>query len=94
MPSAYAAIKGGIVGMTRLLATYYGPAGVRCNCISPGGVEDQQPDSFKRHYEALTPLRRMARPKDIVGAVVFLASEAGAYVTGQNIIVDGGWSAR
>jgi NAD(P)-dependent dehydrogenase (short-subunit alcohol dehydrogenase family) len=94
MPSAYAAIKGGVVSMTRLLATYFGPSGVRCNCVSPGGVEDGQAESFVRRYEALTPLRRMARPEDIVGAVVFLASDAGAYVTGQNLIVDGGWSAR
>jgi NAD(P)-dependent dehydrogenase (short-subunit alcohol dehydrogenase family) len=94
MPSAYAAIKGGIISITRLLATYYGPAGVRCNCVSPGGVEDRQADSFVEEYAALTPLRRMARPRDIVGAVVFLASDAGAYVTGQNLIVDGGWSAR
>ncbi len=94
MPSAYAAIKGGIVSITRLLATYFGPAGVRCNCVSPGGVEDRQPDSFRQRYEALTPLGRMAQPRDIVGAVVFLACDAGAYVTGHNLIVDGGWSAR
>lgn len=94
MPSAYAAIKGGIIGITRLLATYYGPQGVRCNCVSPGGVEDKQSGSFIDRYESLTPLGRMARPRDIVGAVVFLASDAGSYVTGQNLIVDGGWSAR
>ncbi|MRS12085.1 MAG: SDR family oxidoreductase [Actinobacteria bacterium] len=94
MPSAYAAIKGGIISITRLLATAYGPRGVRCNCVSPGGVQDQQAPSFVERYESLTPLGRMAKPADIVGAVVFLASDAGAYVTGQNIIVDGGWSAR
>jgi len=94
MPSAYAAIKGGVIGITRLLATYYGPKGVRCNCVSPGGVEDKQSSEFIDRYEKLTPLGRMAKPADIVGAVVFLASEAGAYVTGQNLIVDGGWSAR
>lgn len=94
MPSAYSAIKGGIIGMTRLLATYYGPRGVRCNCVSPGGVEDRQSESFIERYASLTPLGRMASPEDIVGAVVFLASRAGAYVTGQNIVVDGGWSAR
>lgn len=94
MPSAYAAIKGGVIGITRLLATYYGPSNVRCNCVSPGGVEDRQSGSFIERYATLTPLRRMAQPADIVGAVVFLSSAAGSYVTGQNIIVDGGWSAR
>ncbi len=93
-PTAYAAIKGGIIGFTRLLATYFGPAGVRCNCVSPGGVEDGQPGSFVEAYCARTPLGRMASPKDLAGPVVFLASDAGAYVTGQNLMVDGGWSAR
>lgn len=94
MPSAYSAIKGGVIGVSRLMATYFGPSNVRCNCVSPGGVEDKQLDSFISHYDALTPLKRMAQPRDIVGAVIFLASDAGSYVTGQNIIVDGGWSAR
>lgn len=94
MPSAYAAIKGGVISITRLLATRYGPAGVRCNCVSPGGVEDAQPTSFQEKYRSLTPLGRMAQSRDIVGPVVFLASDAGAYVTGHNLIVDGGWSAR
>lgn len=94
MPSAYAAIKGGVVSLTRLLATSYGPSGVRCNVVSPGGVFDGQPEPFVRRYEALTPLGRMADPIDLVGAVVFLASPASAYITGQNLIVDGGWTAR
>lgn len=94
MPSAYSAIKGGVIGMTRLLATYYGPHGVRCNCVSPGGIEDAQADSFRERYRALTPLGRMGTPDDIVGAIVFLASPAGSYVTGHNLVVDGGWSAR
>jgi NAD(P)-dependent dehydrogenase (short-subunit alcohol dehydrogenase family) len=94
MPSAYSAIKGGVVSMTRFLATYYGPAGVRCNCISPGGIEDGQPRSFVEQYEALTPLGRMGRPEDVVGATVFLASGAARYITGHNLVVDGGWTAR
>ena len=94
MPSAYAAIKGGVVSLTRLLATRYGPSGVRCNVVSPGGVFDGQPEPFVARYEALTPLGRMADPADVVGAVIFLASPASAYVTGQNLIVDGGWTAR
>ena len=67
---------------------------MRCNCLSPGGVEDNQAESFRSRYDELTPLRRMARPADIVGGVVFLASDAGSYMTGQNLIIDGGWSAR
>lgn len=94
MPSAYSAIKGGVITMSRFLATYYGPFGVRCNCVSPGGIEDGQPESFVRKYEELTPLRRMGVPEDVVGAVVFLASDAASYVTGQNLVVDGGWTAR
>ena len=68
MPSAYSAIKGGVLAMSRFLATYYGPFGVRCNCVSPGGIRDAQPDSFVKSYEGLTPLRRMGRPEDVVGA--------------------------
>jgi NAD(P)-dependent dehydrogenase (short-subunit alcohol dehydrogenase family) len=93
-PTAYAAIKGGIISVTRLLATYFGPSGVRCNCVSPGGVEDGQAGAFVQRYTERTPLGRMARPQDLVGAVVFLSSDAGAYVTGHNLVVDGGWSAR
>lgn len=94
MPSAYSAIKGGILGMCRFLSTYYGPAGVRCNCVSPGGIEAGQPASFVERYESLTPLGRMGRPDDVVGATVFLASDAASYVTGHNLVVDGGWTAR
>lgn len=94
MPSAYSAIKGGVLAMSRFLATYYGPFGVRCNCVSPGGIQDAQPDSFVKSYEGLTPLRRMGRPEDVVGATVFLASDAASYVTGHNLVVDGGWTAR
>ena len=94
MPSAYAAIKGGVLTMSRFLATYYGPSGVRCNCVSPGGIRDAQPDSFVKSYEGLTPLRRMGRPEDVVGATVFLASDAAGYITGHNLVVDGGWTAR
>ncbi|HET6351080.1 MAG TPA: SDR family oxidoreductase [Coriobacteriia bacterium] len=94
MPSAYAAIKGGIINLTRLFATYYGPAGVRCNCLSPGGVEDAQAESFVKRYSELTPLRRMGRPQDMVGGTVFLASDAASFVTGHNLVIDGGWTAR
>jgi len=94
MPSAYAAIKAGVLGLTRFMATRYGSAGIRFNAVSPGGVFDSQTERFVQQYEALTPLGRMAQPRDVVGAIVFLASDAAAYITGQNIVVDGGWTAR
>lgn len=94
MPSAYAAIKGGIISLTRHLATHYGPAGVRCNSLSPGGVEDSQAESFRERYAALTPLKRMAHPGDVVGGAIFLCSDAASFVTGHNLVIDGGWTAR
>ncbi|MBF0386262.1 MAG: SDR family oxidoreductase [Candidatus Omnitrophica bacterium] len=88
----YAAIKGGIVQFTRYLASYYGPSGVRVNSVSPGGVFDNQPGSFVKAYISKTPLRRMATVGDVAGAVLFLGSEASAYITGHNLVVDGGYS--
>lgn len=93
MPAAYSAIKGGIIGFTRYLASYYGRYDVRVNCVSPGGVYNGQPGSFVKRYEAKTPLKRMANPDDIVGGVIYLASDAARYVTGHNLVIDGGWSA-
>lgn len=94
MPSAYSAIKGGVLAMNRLLATHYAKWNIRFNAVSPGGVEAGQPERFISQYEALTPLGRMAKPSDLVGPVVFLTSDAAEYMTGQNLIVDGGWTAR
>jgi len=91
-PVAYGATKGGLEQLMRYLATLWAP-GVRVNCISPGGVEHGQPETFVRRYEKMTPLQRMATPEDIAGPVVFLASDAARYITGQNLMVDGGWSA-
>jgi len=93
MPAAYAAIKGGIISMTRYIATYYGKYNVRANAVSPGGIFDGQPSSFVERYSQKTPLGRMGRPDEIVGAVMYLASDASSYVTGENIMVDGGWTA-
>lgn len=92
MPAAYSAIKGGVVNFTRYLASYYGPQGVRVNCVSPGGVFDHQPEVFVRQYEERVPLRRMARPEDIPPAVAFLLSDGSSYVTGHNFMIDGGWT--
>lgn len=91
-PAAYAASKGGLIQFSRWLATTVAPS-VRVNAISPGGVARGQPDMFRQRYEARTPLRRMACEEDFKGVVAFLASDASSYVTGQNILVDGGWSA-
>lgn len=93
MPAAYSAIKGGIVSFTKYLAAYYAGDNIRANVVSPGGVFDNQSASFVRNYSAKTLLGRMAKPQDIVGAVVYLASDAANYVTGINLLVDGGWTA-
>ena len=90
-PVAYGASKGGLEQLTRYLATQWAP-GVRVNCVSPGGIERGQPEEFIRRYENLTPLKRMAHPDDVAGPVAFLSSDAAKYITGQNIMVDGGWS--
>ena len=93
MPVAYSAIKGGIIALSKYMATYYAKDNIRVNCVSPGGIFDNQPDSFVKKYTAKTPLGRMGTPKDMVGAVIYLASDASLYVTGHNLIVDGGWTA-
>jgi NAD(P)-dependent dehydrogenase (short-subunit alcohol dehydrogenase family) len=91
-PAAYAASKGGLLQLTRWMATTVAPT-VRVNAITPGGIARGQPASFVERYAARTPLRRMAVEDDFRGVVAFLASDLSAYVTGQNIAVDGGWTA-
>lgn len=94
-PAFYAYDKGGLINFTRYLATSYAPHGVRANCISPGGLATpDQPAEFVANYRARVPLGRLAGPEDIKGPIVFLASAASAYVTGVNLAVDGGWTAR
>lgn len=93
MPVAYSAIKGGIISFTKYLATYYAENSIRANVISPGGILDRQPESFIQKYAKKTPLGRMGHPADVAGAAIFLASDASSYITGQNIVVDGGWTA-
>lgn len=89
-PAAYGASKGGLIQLTRWLATTIAPQ-VRVNAISPGGIARNQPEKFVQRYEVKTPLRRMATEDDFRGAVAYLASDLSSYVTGQNISVDGGW---
>jgi len=89
---AYSASKGGLLQLMRHLSTLLAPR-VRVNAISPGGIERGQPESFRRQYAARTPLKRMGTEEDLKGAVAYLASDLSAYVTGQNLVVDGGWSA-
>lgn len=92
MPAAYAAIKGGLNNLTRYLASYYGSFQIRINTVSPGGILDNQPKSFIENYNEKVPMRRMGSPKDIVSAVYFLLSDESGYITGHNLVVDGGWS--
>jgi NAD(P)-dependent dehydrogenase (short-subunit alcohol dehydrogenase family) len=93
MPFPYAVIKAGINNLGRYMASYFGEYGVRVNTIAPGGVLDKQNPSFVKNYSKKAPLKRMALPREIPPAVVFLASEASSYVTGTVLMVDGGWTA-
>ncbi len=95
----YPVIKSGIIHLAKQMATYYGKFGIRVNTVSPGGVEGpiagksiKQDSLFKRRYISKTPLKRMTRPEDIANAMIFLASNASSYITGNDIRVDGGIS--
>ena len=91
-PPDYTFVKAGMINFTCYLACYYGKQGVRANCISPGGYFANQPQPFLDQYEQRVPVGRMLHNDDIKGAVVFLASDASEYVTGANLMVDGGWT--
>ncbi|HUP93639.1 MAG TPA: SDR family oxidoreductase [Burkholderiales bacterium] len=91
-PAVYSTSKAALWGLTQYLASYWGSRQVRVNAVSPGGVSSGQNDTFAQRYGARVPLGRMAEGDEICGAVIFLASRASAYVTGQNIVVDGGLS--
>jgi len=92
-PAIYSASKGGVVALTKYLATYWAKDGIRVNTITPGGVESGQNETFKQNYGNRIPLGRMAQAEEMVGALIYLASDASSYVTGQNILIDGGLSA-
>jgi len=92
-PAAYAAIKGGVINLTRYLASYMGRDGVRVNCVSPGGIFNHQHEVFVSNYQKKVPMGRMGIPDDISPSVAFLLSEDSGYISGQNLIVDGGWTA-
>jgi len=92
-PIAYSVSKSAIFNLTRYLATYWAKDGVRVNTLTLAGVWNDQPPEFLEAYAARMPMRRMADAHEVVGPVVFLASDASSYVTGANVVVDGGWSA-
>lgn len=92
-PAAYSAIKGGIINFTRYLASYYGKHNIRVNCVSPGGIKDNQNPSFIEKYEEKSPLKRLGKPQEIAPAITFLLSDEASFITGHNLMVDGGWTA-
>tara|TARA_Y100000768_G_C23982295_1_gene686601 strand:+ start:72 stop:809 length:738 start_codon:yes stop_codon:yes gene_type:complete len=92
-PAAYSAIKGGLINFNRYIASYFGKYNLRSNCVSPGGVFNNQNKIFVEQYSQKVPLKRMAEPNDIAPTVSFLLSSESNYITGQNIAVDGGWTA-
>lgn len=91
-PITYSVIKSGLIGMTKYLATYWCDKGIRCNAISPGGVYDSQSDLFLKKLSKLIPLGRMADSNEYKSAIQFLCSDASSYMTGHNLVIDGGRS--
>jgi NAD(P)-dependent dehydrogenase (short-subunit alcohol dehydrogenase family) len=92
-PGVYSTSKAAVIGLTKYLATYWADKNIRVNCLTPGGVESGQNEVFKEKYSNRVPLGRMSQPKEMVAALLFLASDASSYVTGHNMIIDGGLSA-
>ena len=92
--SVYSVVKGGIISLTRYLAAYWGEKNIRVNCVSPGGVSHEgENETFLKKYSDKVPLGRKAKVSEIAGSIVYLSSDEASYITGQNLIIDGGWTA-
>ena len=91
-PVTYSVIKHGLIGLTKYLSTYWPDKNIRCNSLSPGGVELDQSKEFKKRLKKLIPLNRMAQKSEYKSAIKFLCSDASSYMTGHNLIIDGGRS--
>lgn len=93
-PAVYSTSKAAVIGLTKYLAAYWTDKGIKGNSLTPGGVESRQNETFKQRYSERIPLGRMAKTDEMVSALIYLASNASSYVTGQNIIVDSGLMTR
>lgn len=89
----YSATKAGIIHMTKYMATHFGKYNIQTNCISPGGIFNNQTEDFVKNYEYKTPIQRMGKPEDLQSVLKFLISEENTYLNGQNITIDGGFIA-
>lgn len=89
----YFFVKAGVVGFTRFLAATYGDRGIRANCVSPGGIEQDPPRADADGWRNRTPMRRLGSPEEMAAGIVFLASDAASYITGHDLVVDGGYTA-
>ena len=92
-PLAYSASKGGVGMLTKYLGTYWAKRGVRVNCVTPHGVWNHHEGSFDSQFSKMSPMGRMMKAEEIIGPILFLASDASSYVTGSNVLVEGGWTA-